>query len=125
METTQSQQREVLLNETIAHYTSSNRSINGDVCNYKPSKTSEGCAIGRKIADKELCTILDSTSLSLKDGTSVFYVFYLLPEDLKILGKEFLSELQDLHDSPNHWNKTGLTYEGQRKVELIRENFII
>lgn len=112
------QQRLALLEETAAHYNSTNRAVKEGTsnCQYSPTATSEGCAIGRKLP-KELAHFLDVTPVSFS-GKSVNSqeVFDLMPEELKRLGKRFLRELQSLHDRISNWNNLGLSELGKTRV---------
>jgi hypothetical protein len=114
------------LNETISFYTSENRCIddNGNCKYYFEGKP--GCAIGRHIEDKELCKNLDS---NLPDtffgGASVSYdyIFNELPAHLKILGKEFLHMVQQLHDNADNWDINGITIHGDKSINEIKRKF--
>lgn len=108
--------------ETAEHYTAYNRcvDING-VCTYSPAIVgkvgeSEGCAIGRKL-DTDLALKLDR----LGSGASVKnkVIWNLLPEDMRELGQDFLSFVQDLHDTERYWNYMGLSEQGLKKFFAI------
>lgn len=110
--------RQELLNDTINHYNSNNRSssISGQCYYYPVSDKSEGCAIGRLIKDKELCKDFGCRNLS--------DVFEQIPNELQELGKEFLMELQNLHDLKENWNENGLSENGKEQAEFIREIYL-
>jgi len=77
-----------------------NQNVYGN-CMYAPQKdTSEGCAIGRKIS-KELQQKFDSR----RESPVVNNVFNLLPENLQLLGCDFLTEVQQLHDGGYFWEE--------------------
>ena len=78
-----------------------------------------GCAIGRHILDKGLCKKLDNMS----NGSVILdEVFELLPDNLKELGKNFLFEIQKLHDNKYNWNADGLSEKGVvAKNNIIQE----
>lgn len=62
-------------------------------CQYEPSATSEGCAIGR-LVDLETAKMLDMLNCSI----DVDVQFEKLPEWLKKMGQDFLFALQSIHD---------------------------
>lgn len=70
-------------------------------CQYMPSMTSEGCAIGRLLPED----IVDK--LPPDAGVYDERVWIHLPEWLKAMGQEFLKDLQILHDL----SKFALKYE--------------
>lgn len=115
------QRRLELLEETAAHFNSTNRSTNKDGgCNYYPvNSNSEGCAIGRKIADKEICKLLDSRGHYIHRNDA----FNLLPKELQELGQEFLKRLQNLHDSEGFWDEKGLTEAGLLYKDYMIKSF--
>ena len=85
-----------VLNDAIQYYWGKPErrcvSINGG-CQYKPSETSEGCAVGRLLP-------LDVAESLQQDGeVSDNRVFSLLPSNVQDLGQDFLQGLQVLHDS--------------------------
>lgn len=109
-----------LLEETAAFFNSGNRSTgpDGHSCLYW-SQSSQGCAIGRLIEDKELCRKLDG---SFSDDSSVTNgeVFACLPVEIREYGRVFLAELQSLHDYLPNWDKDGLSQFGKNKVSSIK-----
>lgn len=116
-----------LLEDTVNWFSANpnRRCINPDRrCCYSPqslpnnSKTT-GCAIGRHLSP-ELALYLDE---NYTNNSSVSEVFHNLPEDLQILGVDFLLNVQDLHDTDAYWGKNGLTEAGQRYVNKIKEEF--
>lgn len=114
MEDIKKLQEEFLL-DMLAYYAEdpvNRRNFNETGCKYYPvSDKSEGCAVGRKIKDKELCKMLDDL-----EDPGVGNVFDDLPDDLKVCGKNFLTFVQVLHDSMMSWDITGLTPYGKNKV---------
>ena len=91
-----------------------------EFCRYHPSTVghtnSEGCAIGRHLP-KELALKFDSY-----DYTGVEDVFDELPENLQLLGEEFLESIQNFHDSSTNWNTTdgeGLTEIGKGRLSQL------
>lgn len=111
------------LEDTIRHYNLHNRSAddNAQSCFYYPiNSKSEGCAIGRRIKDKELCKELDSL---YNPGVMHDEAFNKLPQELRELGQQFLVSIQDLHDFPKNWNESGLSDQGKSKAKDIIETF--
>ena len=114
-----SRTRQELLDNTVRHFNSTNRSIkDGDlsVCAYR---TSDGlaCAIGREISD-ELALKFDSEILG-----SVCNVFDKLPLRLRNFGIFFLGDIQILHDAEDYWDKKGLNNDGREAVKEICEDY--
>jgi hypothetical protein len=110
--------RRALLDETISHFNLNNRGITKDGCSY-----AAGCAVGRKINSrlaKKLDKVIDITGDS---SVSCPEVFNQLPKKLQVLGVDFLSELQQLHDSGQNWNDKGLSVIGESSVEAIIQRF--
>ena len=110
------------LEETCSYYNSTTRNTNDKgYCKYYPAHDkTEGCAIGRKIADKDLCKKLDSISFN---GIFRDEIFNKLPYNLKELGKNFLDYIQNLHDKPLNWDENGLSEEGIKIKTLIINKF--
>lgn len=116
METIKSKQL-AFLNETISHFNSNNRGYNHErgQCSYVA-----GCAIGRKLTP-ELCEKLDNDPGD--KAVSNTPIFNQLPDELKELGRDFLSDIQELHDLGSNWNETGLSYQGKKRVNAILTNY--
>lgn len=81
----------------------------------------QGCAIGRRIPDKELCKTLDKQDAT---GVGNNAVYNLLPDNLKIYTKSFLSDIQSLHDYAENWIPTGLSVMGTKNVERLKERIM-
>ena len=114
-----SQTRQELLDNTVRHFNSMNRSIKDGTlndCMYR-SEDGYGCAIGREISD-DLAKKLNNVSFGSVDN-----IFDKLPLRLKNLGVNFLREIQFLHDLSGHWNKDGLSNIGRENVDRICEKF--
>jgi hypothetical protein len=107
------------LNETINFFNSTNRSFKNKGCHYY-LEGKDGCAIGRKITDKDLCRELDKM---LDSSVSNIEVFESLPMELKILGMTFLKKVQLLHDIGTHWDEHGISESGKQYVNEIKEFF--
>ncbi len=122
METLKEKQLRIL-NETALAYTSKTRSIVHNVCMYY-IKDSIGCAVGRLIEDKEFCKKLDSNfdekGNIITDSSSVFH---RLPSEVQELGKEFLREIQKLHDMVVNWDDEGISEQGLLLVENVKLKF--
>lgn len=119
------EKRKALLDETVKYYSedTTRRCVNGR-CFYSPknanNSNSEGCAIGRKISP-ELQLRLDRQEFT---GINITDNYNMLPDELKELGKDFLTELQSLHDDGRLWHGvTGLTEQGQNRVKWIEKEF--
>ncbi len=114
-----------VLNDTVNHFNKGNRSVsnvhnNSSGCWYAPQNdTTTGCAIGRLIEDKSICRILDKRGAYISEENA----FDLLPAELQALGQGFLINLQQLHDYGGNWNQTGLSEEGKREVEIIKNRY--
>lgn len=116
------QKRLEFLNETVAHYNSTNRCEANNKCRYNPKSLglegkSEGCAIGRHLT-KAMATRFDESN-----NNTVMYLFEQFPKKLQILGKSFLTAMQILHDSGNYWNETGLNEDGIGRYEQIKKEY--
>lgn len=113
--------RLAFLQDTITYYTTdvNRRAVEKDDygfvnCSYK---TTDGrkCAIGRHLLDNNI-------SLEGKSVTSEI-VQSLLPEEIKLLGIDFLWAIQRLHDENAFWNEFGLSKEGQLELNDIKFKF--
>lgn len=85
-----------LLNDAIAYYWGKPERLcvnEHGYCQYHPSDTSEGCAIGRLLPED----IVDK--LPSDSGVYDVKVWDYLPDWLKNMGQEFLKDLQILHDT--------------------------
>jgi len=114
-----SRTRQELLDNTVRHFNSTNRSFrdgNSSLCLYR-SKCGYGCAIGREISDKL------AKELDLRFSSLLPDVFTELPLRLRLLGVKFLEEIQFLHDSLEHWDEVGLSNLGRENVDRICEKF--
>ncbi len=113
--------KEQMLVETVVYYATdtSRRNVDlNDTCKYYPlHNNTEGCAIGRYLL-AELAIKLDKTDLS-----GVYYKFSELPEELQLLGKDFLSFIQRLHDFTMAWDSEGLTESGIIRINNIVKAF--
>lgn len=119
---TELQQKQLaFLEETVAFYNLGNRCVTeGGSCRYY-IEGKDGCAIGRRIADKALCERLDNNP----NGCGVIndFIFEELPRDLRELGRKFLQEVQTLHDEKHCWTETGISEGGLAYVQDIKERF--
>lgn len=122
-----------ILNETVAHYNSGNRSINpkskndGSSCTYLPLEgvKSEGCAIGRMLP---VVTKKEIQERGFNSGHGVETLFNKLSRVPKVFSGIdiiFLNEIQALHDSSLHWDNKGLSEIGEKKVKIIEDRFAL
>ena len=95
-----------ILEETAKFYSLSNRAFSKtkNTCVYYDIETGNSCAVGRLIENKELALSLGTMPVN--------GIFKLLPENVQILGRSFLSALQRLHDRGNLWDINGLNSDG-------------
>lgn len=116
------------LEDTVKYYSEdvNRRCISSNGCFYDPIQAgkegvSDGCAIGRHLKPN-LKVDLDNASENI---VSEIKVFNQLPLKLKKLGREFLREVQKLHDSSmkSYWDEEGLTDSGKNKVKEIKKEF--
>lgn len=107
------ERRLTLIDETVSFYIINNRAetiVDGlKMCVYSPVEgVSEGCAIGRLIANKENCKQMDVIRGCIDDPRLVPFI----PIDIMELGIDFLARLQYLHDQGRFWNERGITEDG-------------
>lgn len=98
--------------------TLNNRSFNAFGCAYEGYI---GCAVGRLIADKNLCKKLDREHES---SVVEYGVFCQLPSDVQQLEQGFLLDIQILHDTYTNWTNTGLSEKGLTCYNEIVEKWI-
>ena len=109
------------LEEVATAYNKTNLSIKDDIFGafqcfyYNPTSPGKGCAIGRRIKDKELCKKFDTTQQNVKS------IMALLPLNLKKFHIDFLSALQRLHDNPLNWSKKGMSRKGSGFYKRIKK----
>lgn len=90
-------------------------------CYYAPlDDKKKGCAIGMFL-DKELAVSLDGDYNMSSSG--VQDVWNDLPEQLKLLGESFLTDIQDLHDTNSCWEDTSLSTRGKDYIKGIIYKF--
>lgn len=109
-----------LLLETSKAYTLATRSADGPTCRYFKEDTI-GCGVSRLIKDKELCKKLDAVGSTSGAGICNDHIFNLLPEEVKVYGKNLLLVLQRLHDIAEHWTEEGLSPDGIREVNQLEK----
>lgn len=111
--------RRKFLEETISFYNSTNRALDeGGNCVYHPTKNSPGCAIGRHMSKEALEKVGRSSY-----AVSADIVYEWLPMWIKELGKDFLVEVQRLHDRFEYWEDTGLSERGEEYVSSIKNTY--
>ncbi len=117
---TKAEQRK-LVKETAKAFNSNNRCVeitdSQSKCVYY-AEGKQGCAIGRLIADKDLCRRLDKEKPS-QNGVFRPRIFEQLPEEVKAYSQSLLGKLQELHDNSSNWDEEGLSDDGQEEVDQI------
>lgn len=114
-----------LLHNTVNHFNLKNRSVNKG-CHYSryslaDHTQSEGCAIGRLLAD-DIALRFDALQLNKKFTLqNIIENTNYMPEYLKTLGTAFLQLLQNLHDSVDNWTDTGISDEGKTEACIIKK----
>lgn len=112
------------LYDTIHHYNSNNRCVD-DIgqCYYHPtSKNTKGCAIGRHLA-KKLAKQMDNGEFGVPSMRSNPNIFERLPVWMKEMGRDFLMEVQSLHDGLPYWDGNGLSGAGLYQVDALKVKF--
>lgn len=100
--------REDFLKSTIEHFNSDALGLDsGGHCSYEG-----GCAIGRFL-NSALAKQFDLGKVGNPTSVDNTVIFNLLPEELKVLGQDFLEKVQKLHDNPAYWSKDGLSPRGK------------
>jgi hypothetical protein len=128
------EERLVLLNETIAHYSENvNRRCIKTTdaghfkCKYSGTTIgnaeSDGCAIGRLLTP-ELRIELDAKCGDTRPS-GVDDLWSDLPDEIKAYGKAFLVSLQALHDEIDNWDEQGLSEDGKEYAESIKKGFCL
>lgn len=107
-----------ILEETAAFYTSENRAVvkgghgnHGSVSCHYLTNDGKMCAVGRCLIDPSEITnepVIDIPQLEDR-----------LKSEYRGHPIDFWSDLQDLHDSPNNWNREGLSTQGEDERDLI------
>jgi hypothetical protein len=116
-----SKTKQELLNNTIAFYSEdvTRRAYDEEkgVCMYH-TEDGRNCAIGREL--KSPSTFGVATD-SADEGVGSLSLMKELPKRLRVMGEEFLSNIQQLHDSDKYWNipESKLSYAGRDRVEFI------
>ena len=105
--------RKKFLEETIAYYsadTNRRATIKGSCAyNIKNKK----CAIGRHIPDECYNPIIENKSAKHTD------VMARIKLEVLCLGKEFLNDVQSLHDINASWNDEGMTPFGKSRIDAV------
>lgn len=114
---TRSERRKFYIDDVVAHYNSNNRALQEMStfrCQYSPTPTSDGCAIGRRLSEETLALIAPANMAVVARG-----VFIKLPTWMQQLGQDFLSAVQSLHDQGSYWDENGITESGKKYAESI------
>lgn len=93
--------RQEFLEDTIKHFYTHKRAVIDKAHELDTYSYKLGCAIGRHLKPK-LAEELDEGTVT---GISKDRNFDKLPDQLKELGKDFLADVQDLHDFDSSWEK--------------------
>lgn len=100
------------------------RAVNYDVCKYK---TTDGkkCAIGRWILDENYDKDFEGNGIqSWKTYESTGKtILQSLPEEIQLLGDEFLRDVQNLHDNRTYWDDKGLSVAGKINYDAIDKRY--
>lgn len=113
--------QEAFLRDTVNHFNSMNRGTGVNMCIYSPREPVHcGCAIGRHIPNKKLCSEFDENEAGTVDSE---YIFPQLPGQLQALGIAFLCSMQGLHDNEENWGADGLSSRGIHRVGRICANY--
>lgn len=88
-------------------------------CLYNPPKgsLSAGCAIGMYIINTSTAKKMD------KQGSIPYVSRNLLPKWMQKVDINFLTDIQDLHDTTNNWNTIGLSEYGKNSVRSIADHY--
>jgi hypothetical protein len=79
------------------------------------------CAIGRYIPDEDYSYFLEGMSIESKDNRGDYLI--KLPSSLEKLGREFLGQVQSLHDTNYNWDEKGLSSVGKSTFDYIKQYF--
>ncbi len=118
-----------ILNETVDFYSADPKRRSYSVvdgCTYN-SEDGTHCAVGRCLLPEyhELGTYLKGNNATI--STLVEYngndFDALLQEQYRGHEMEFWKRLQILHDSPENWDKSGITFDGELAVNKIIVTF--
>lgn len=110
------------LEDVCAYYNSKNRAVSKKTgcCVYYDPETLNRCAIGREMS------LNDAKKLHLNHGSvgvSANFVLKSIPHRLRIMGVNFLKQVQNLHDTDLYWDEHGITKEGVNFKETIIDSF--
>lgn len=100
-------------------YNSNNLSMGSDyMCKYLDSKNRK-CAIGRFLSDK-LCNILDNMPTP---SVMNLIAFEKLPNWMREMGRDFLCNVQRLHDGTLSWDDKGLSKIGLERLKDLENEY--
>lgn len=120
-----------IIDETVEFYTHNPRSIVDSKNPHIPHMLAKRCVYNgpndTHCAFARLC--IDPKVLSPLEGNSAGSVLLDLGSDIlkpeyRGFTKPFYSDLQRLHDLDEFWNETGLTEEGEKYVEYLKETYV-
>lgn len=110
-----------ILDIVANHYNSKNRAVDAEgACQYM---TNDGrtCAVG-------MCMRKPETYMDINDGVDYFLnnnysIDHVLKSDFHGHGFYFWQRLQDFHDIEDNWDEYGLTEEGKKHYNKIKEEY--
>jgi len=112
--------RQEILQWEVDNRNLKNRCIKGTKCKYYiPYRI--GCAVGRLLTRKKAKQIEEIVEKT--NQCSVAAVFELLPDEVKTLGLDFLSDIQLFHDNYSCFTNEGLSYKGIEIAKEIAERY--
>lgn len=108
--------RKKFLDDTVEYYSvapKERRAVDIDgLCRYKATSGAK-CAIGRHIIEDKYSYHLEGA------GPTFLAEMGALPAEIVELRPHFLVAVQQLHDSEQLWNETGLNDAGKRQYDTI------
>lgn len=119
-----------MLQDVISHFATNPDELRSSLCdstctyypNLKLSPKSIGCAIGIYLnwkTAKELDNLEQTSIHCILDNKHKT----ILPLWMQKMNKNFLSDIQALHDDEYHWNSEGLAENGKRYIKTICDKF--
>ncbi len=109
------ERRLAFLKETVEFYNLKNRATNSaGGCLYHATKSSPGCAIGRFLPDD------GKFNINVKCGIeSAIKIGNRVPDWMMEMGRDFLTDVQLLHDIEFYWTDSGISEMGKIKMNEI------
>lgn len=118
--------KEEFLLDTIKYYSEDTlrRCVENGMCTYSGktlNKNSDGCAIGRWLNEEVRLELDALDNIPVHDDL----VYNKLPEWMRNFGKDFLENVQCLHDYDGHWNESGLSQLGNDRVNAMIKDYTL